>query len=72
MKVIIVKRLNFDLSDGPDDADELEEGEQNERDFDVVMDEEMYQIRNMAIAENEYQREQATADSDKGLRVIRF
>ena len=36
------------------------------------MDEEMYHLRNMAIAENEYQREQVTVDSDKGLRVIQY
>ena len=47
-------------------ADE-EEGERNERDFDVVMDEEMYLQRTLAITETEYHREKVNVDSDQGI-----
>ena len=54
-------------SDGREEGDDEEEGERNERDFDVVMDEEMYLQRTLAITENEYHREKVNVDSDQGI-----
>lgn len=54
-------------SDGRDDGDDDEEGERNELDFDVVMDEEMNLQRTLAIAENEYHRDRVNVDSDQGI-----